>query len=67
VVVDVTLPPDPEAAEREAERVMSVVAGYLTRGVPVMMSTLEPGGRTVRHVLDRIELGRRLARAISLP
>ncbi len=67
VVVDVTLPPDPDAAEREAERVMSMVAGYLTRGVPVMMSSFEPGGRTFRLVPDRIELGRRLARAISLP
>ena len=67
VVVDVTLSPDPDAAEREAERVMSMVAGYLTRGVPVMMSSFEPGGRTFRLVPDRIELGRRLARAISLP
>ena len=67
VVVDVTLPPGPDAAEREAERVMSMVAGYLTRGVPVMMSSFEPGGRTFRLVPDRIELGRRLARAISLP
>jgi uncharacterized protein (DUF58 family) len=67
VVVDVTLPPDPEAAEREAERVMALVSRYLSRGVPVVLSSFEPGGRTVRVVLDRIELGRRLARAVSVP
>ena len=67
VVVDVTLPPDPEAAEREAERVMALVSRYLSRGVPVVLCSFEPGGRTVRVVLDRIELGRRLARAVSVP
>jgi uncharacterized protein (DUF58 family) len=65
VVVDVSLPPDPEAAEREAERVMALVSRYLSRGVPVVVTTLEAGGPSVRVVLDRIELGRRLARAVS--
>jgi uncharacterized protein (DUF58 family) len=65
VVIDVLLPADVEGAEREAERVMAVVSEYLSRGVPVMVSSLEPGGRVVGLVLDRIELGRRLARAVS--
>ncbi|HEV3264825.1 MAG TPA: DUF58 domain-containing protein [Acidimicrobiales bacterium] len=67
VMVDVSLPADPPAAEREAERVMALVSGYLSRGVPVMVSSLEAGGPTVGLVLDRIELGRRLARAVSPP
>jgi uncharacterized protein (DUF58 family) len=67
VVIDVSLPADAEGAEREAERVMAVVSDYLARGVPVMVSSREPGGRVDGLVLDRIELGRRLARAVSSP
>jgi uncharacterized protein (DUF58 family) len=67
VVVDVSLPSDARAAEQEAERVMAVVSGYLSRGVPVRVSSLESGGPTVRLVVDGIELGRRLARAVSPP
>jgi len=65
VVVDVSLPSDGEAAEREAERVMGLVSVYLSRGIPVVVTSLEPGGPVNRVVLDRIELGRRLARAVS--
>ena len=57
VKVDVSLPADPQAAEREAERVMAVVSGYLSRGVPVLVCSLEAGGPTVGLVLDRIEFG----------
>ncbi len=67
VVVDVALPPDPEEAERAAERAMATVSAHLARGVPVLLVTLEAGGRTVRPVLDRVELGRRLARAVPDP
>ncbi|HVB94409.1 MAG TPA: DUF58 domain-containing protein [Acidimicrobiales bacterium] len=67
VVVEVSLPADVQGAEREAERVMAVVSGYLSRGIPVTVSSLEAGGPTVRLVLDRIELGRRLARAVPPP
>jgi len=67
VVVDVTLPPDPEEAERAAEGAMTTASGYLARGVPVLLVTLEAGGRTVRPVVDRVELGRRLARAVPAP
>ncbi len=64
VVVEVVLPPDPEAAEREAERAMSTASGLLAAGVPVLLITREPTGRLARPVLDRVELGRRLARAV---
>ncbi len=64
LVVEVDLPSEPDAAERAAERAMAAVTRHLVRGVPVLLITLEPGGRTLRPVLDRIELGRRLARAV---
>jgi hypothetical protein len=67
IVVDVVLPPDPPAAETEAERVMSGVAYALMRGETVMLGTRETGGHIVRVVRDRIDLGRRLARAVSSP
>ncbi|MGO8873195.1 MAG: DUF58 domain-containing protein [Acidimicrobiales bacterium] len=67
VVVEVVLPPDPLEAEHESERVMATVTRELGRGRPVVLATLEPDGRTVRLVHDRIDLGRRLARAVSAP
>ncbi len=44
---------------------MAGVSRYLARGQPVVLATLEAGGRTVRPVRDRIDLGRRLARAVA--
>jgi len=67
VVVDVVLPPDPQRAEEETERVMAAVSRCLVRGQPVVLATVESGGRTVRPVRDRIDLGRRLARAVTPP
>jgi uncharacterized protein (DUF58 family) len=64
VVIEVVLPRDPGEAEAEAERVMGVVARYLTRGQLVVLGTLEAQGRCVRPVRDRVDLGRRLARAV---
>jgi hypothetical protein len=64
IVVDVVLPPDPPAAETEAERVMAAVARSLTQGETVVLGTRETGGHIVRVVRDRIDLGRRLARAV---
>jgi uncharacterized protein (DUF58 family) len=64
VVVEVVLPRDPVEAEAEAERMMGVVVRYLTRGQLVVLGTLEAGGRCVRPVRDRVDLGRRLARAV---
>ena len=67
IVVDVVLPRDVLAAEAETERVMAAVDGYLASGRPVVLGTDERDGRTVRPVLDRIDLGRRLARAVAAP
>jgi hypothetical protein len=43
---------------------MSLASGHLAAGVPVLLITREPGGQIVRPVVDRVELGRRLARAV---
>jgi hypothetical protein len=67
IIVDVVLPPDPQQAETESERIMATVSPYLARGQSVVLATLEPEGRAVRLVRDRVDLGRRLARAVPPP
>jgi hypothetical protein len=67
VVIDVVLPPDPAEAEIESERIMGVVNRCLVRGQPVVLGTLEASGRCVRPVRDRVDLGRRMARAVPPP
>jgi uncharacterized protein (DUF58 family) len=67
ITVDVVLPSDPQKAEAETERIMATVSPYLARGQSVVLATLEPEGRAVRLVRDRIDLGRRLARAVPSP
>jgi uncharacterized protein (DUF58 family) len=67
VVIDVVLPPDPLEAEAESERVMTAVNRCLIRGQPVLLGTQEPDGHVMRLVRDRIDLGRRLARAGPVP
>ena len=67
VVIEVVLPPDPAEAEAESERVMAVVTRCLVRGQPVVLGTLEAEGRRSRPVRDRVDLGRRMARAIAPP
>jgi uncharacterized protein (DUF58 family) len=67
VVVDLVLPPDPAAAEAESERVMAALAHHLERGRPVVLGTVEADGHVIRVVRDRIDLGRRLARAVGSP
>jgi uncharacterized protein (DUF58 family) len=62
--VELVLPHDAAAAEVEAERTMAGVADCLARHRPVVLATHEAGGRVVRPVGDRLELGRRLARAV---
>jgi hypothetical protein len=64
VLVELVLPADPAAAEAEAERMMATVGDCLVGHRPVVLVTTEPGGRVVRPVVDRIDLGRRLARAV---
>ncbi len=65
VFVELVLPGDPAAAETEAERIMAVVTECLARHQPVVLATLETTGRVVRPVADRVESGRRLARAVA--
>ena len=64
VYVEVDLPRDRDAAEAEAERVMAGVTACLARRQLVVMTTNEATGRVVRPVVDQVELGRRLARAV---
>jgi uncharacterized protein (DUF58 family) len=67
IVIDVVLPDDPTLAEAETERVMGAVTDFLARGRPVVLGTDEPDGRALRPVRDRIDVGRRLARAVPPP
>jgi uncharacterized protein (DUF58 family) len=64
VFVEMVLPHDAVAAEAEAERTMAGVAECLARHRSVVLATHEAAGRVVRPVGDRLELGRRLARAV---
>lgn len=63
--VAVTLPPDPEAAERAAEAALGTLVALLEAGTPVVLTTTEAGGRRVAPVTDRREAGRRLAAAVD--
>ncbi len=67
VTLEVVLPRDPLEADTVAERAMATGASWLVRGRPVLLGTLEPNGRVARTVFDRVELGRRLARAVAPP
>jgi hypothetical protein len=67
IVVDLVLPSDPLAAEAESEKMMASLAHYLMRGRPVVLGTREADGAVVAVVRDRIDLGRRLARAVPPP
>ncbi len=64
VLVELVLPEDPAAAEAEAERMMAAVGDCLAGHRPVVLVTREPDGRVARPVVDRVDLGRRLARAV---
>jgi uncharacterized protein (DUF58 family) len=64
VLVELDLPTDPAAAEAEAERMMAAVGSCLAGHRPVVLITREPTGRVARPVVDRVDLGRRLARAV---
>ncbi len=64
VLVELVLPADPAGAEAEAERMMAAVGTCLAGHRPVVLVTREADGRVARPVLDRVDLGRRLARAV---
>lgn len=65
VVIDLVLPPDPDEAEQVAERAMAAIGAHLAKGRRVLLGTVEPEGRRFEGVRDRIDLGRRLARAVA--
>ncbi len=67
VTVTVTLPPDPDQAERVAERALGTVLRLMERGVEVTLATTEASGPVRAEVADRRAAGRRLARAVSGP
>jgi hypothetical protein len=46
---------------------MTTIARELAVGRPVILGTREVDGHVARMVLDRIDLGRRLARAVAPP
>jgi uncharacterized protein (DUF58 family) len=64
VTVSVTLPPDPDDAERVAEQAFGTILQLFDRDVPVLLATAEQSGPVTAAVADRRDAGRRLARAI---
>jgi uncharacterized protein (DUF58 family) len=67
VTLQVTLPPDPDEAERVAERALGTIAYLLDRGAPVLLATVERSGPIRGPVEDRRSAGRRLAQAVATP
>jgi uncharacterized protein (DUF58 family) len=65
ITLTVTLPPDPEEAERVAERALGTIARLLDTGATVLLATLESSGPVLASVTDRRGAGRRLARAVA--
>lgn len=58
------LPPAPDAADAQAERVLATVAMLLSSGIPVQLATAEAHGEVVADVRTRAAAGRRLASAL---
>jgi uncharacterized protein (DUF58 family) len=67
ITVTVTLPKDPDEAERVAERALGTIMRLLGQGAPVLLATLESSGPVRANVTDRRSAGRRLARAVAEP
>jgi hypothetical protein len=67
VTITVSLPPDPEEAERISERALATILLILDRGRNVILGTTEPTGLVVAAVDERRQAGRRLARAVADP
>lgn len=64
--VDGRLPPEPDAADRRAERVMATVRALLLSGALVELGTIEREGEVVAPVTTLHEAGRRLALALPV-
>lgn len=67
IEIVVSLPPDPDQAERAAEDALAKILDALDRNVPVVVSTEEAGGPRRAGVDDRRQAGRRLAAAVAHP
>jgi uncharacterized protein (DUF58 family) len=65
ITLTVTLPPDPEEAERVAERALGTIGRFLEQGTTVLLATVETSGPVLATVTDRRGAGRRLARAVA--
>ncbi len=65
VTLTVTLPRDPEEAERVAERALATIVLLLDKGTSVLLATREASGQVLAPVSDRRGGGRRLARAVA--
>jgi len=63
VTLTVSLPADPTAAEREAERILATVERLVRGGCAVTLITTEADGIVSGRVCTSLEAGRRLARA----
>jgi uncharacterized protein (DUF58 family) len=64
-VVRGVLPPDPDAADAQAERVLGTVGVLLASGVAVQLATVEDHGEVIEPVHTLTAAGRRLA--VALP
>lgn len=60
----VSLPPEPAAAEAEAERAFATMLALLDRDVAVLLTTSEADGPRTAVVRDRREAARRMAAAV---
>ena len=65
VTLRLTLAHDEDAAERAAEQALGTAVAILDRGTPLVMATDEARGPVLASVENRLEAGRRLARAIG--
>ena len=67
ITLTVLLPPDPQEADRVAERALGTITRFLERGSTVLLATVESSGPVTASVADRRGAGRRLARAVANP
>lgn len=65
VTLKLSLPHDDEAAERAAEQALGTALALLLRRSALVMVTDEISGEVTAPVRDRLEAGRRLARAVA--